>query len=96
MDPRPRYERIHEIKRPALVDQMIKEGFDINAYDRFGLTPLRYCDTVDDTVLLLRNGADPRKRSKDCLSAIEACEKPEIRQVMLEHLEKNFREKLFG
>lgn len=61
-----------------VVEKIIVLGFDVNTQNKFGNTPLMECALIDkwDMVeLLLKNGADPKIKSRDNENAIESLSK---------------------
>ncbi len=61
-----------------VVEKIIMLGFDVNAQNKFGTTPLMECALIDkwDMIeLLLKNGADPEIKNRDNENAIESLSK---------------------
>lgn len=86
-----KYDQIHEIININLIEKLISQGSDPNAYDRYGLTPLHYCEDPNVAEYLLRNGANPNLRGKDKyrLTPFEQCHNKKVREVFLKHLAKH-------
>lgn len=82
------YHQIHEIIRIPLVVKMLDEGYNPNAYDKYGLTPLHYCENPELAEVLISRGASPTTKSNDynCMSPLDSCEFPEVKEVYLRHL----------
>lgn len=80
------YKRLHEIENLNLLEKLIQEGHDPNAYDSFGLTPLHYCENASVADYLVSRGADVLKKGINGLTPLEMCYNIKVRYVLLKHL----------
>jgi ankyrin repeat protein len=85
------YHQIHEIVRIDLINKLIDEGYNPNAYDSYGLTPLHYCEDPIIAEFLIKKGANPYQKSKDSysLSPVESCENIMVMNVFNNYSYKN-------
>lgn len=81
------YERLHEIENLHLLDRLIREGHDPNAYDSYGLTPLHYCENPSVADYLISRGANILKESLTGITPLDTCNQ-NVRMFLLTCLQK--------
>lgn len=77
------YDRLHEIENLELLERLLKEGYDPNAYDSFGLTPLHYCENESVANFLISKGADVSKKSLSGDTPSDTCSNWKVKELYL-------------